>query len=178
MRFIKISLGCLILISGIGFGQEANLNSSAISKNFSVESITVFQEKSQHKLIEFYEYLNLYSNEKDKELKNQIKKNILNLAESDIQIIDFTSQNSGLIDLNGLLSKIENKSYQFAVIEMGKTENLESHQWTNSYHLRVTKNDLSRDFKIHQTIHFEPKEKQFGKNTKLVWEMKLSNQIQ
>lgn len=176
MKLKNLFNGILIFLSGLGLAQNSGMESKSIQTNFTKASIKAFQENSQHKLNEFYEYLNLYSKEKNEELKLQIKKNILHLAQADIEIQDFMDNKSNLIDLDSFLSKIENKSYHFEIISASKPIDLGINQWINPYRLKVTQNGKALEFDLKQIIYFEPKQKQFGSHSKSVWELKLGNQ--
>lgn len=175
MNWKKINIAVLISVSGILCAQNIELSSQGIKANFSEKSILAYQENSQNKLNEFYEYLTLYSNEKDPELRKQIKKNILILAESSFSLPDFTTSNLGEIELGAFIAKIENQSYEFKIKSTKNSSEIGFNQWTNSYVLLVSQNKNSSEFELEQIIYFEPKEKKFGSKTKTVWEIKLGN---
>lgn len=175
MTLKKIYIISLILFSKFIFGQNIDMESKSIQSNFSLESIEAFQENSQNKLYEFYEYLNLYSKEKNEKLKEQIKENIFHLVQPDIKIQDLIDSKPNLIDLASFLLKIENKSYHFEVLSLEKPIDLGVNQWTNSYRLKVIQNGKSTKFYLQQIIHFEPEKKQFGSNGKSVWQVKLGS---
>lgn len=175
MKLKKLNRAVLILFSGVIFGQSLPDTSNKITANFSLESIRAYQENSQNKLDEFYEYLTLYSNEQNQELKKQIRENILTLTESGFSLPDFTNPNSDEISLEKFLSKIENQFYQFKIKSTKNSSEIGFNQWTNSYVLWVSQNKNSSEFDLEQIIYFEPKEKQFGSKTKTVWEIKLGN---
>lgn len=175
MNLKKISIGVFILVSGYLSGQNAGFNQKGIKANFTQKSIEAYQENSQKKLEEFYEYLTMYSSETSPELKNQILSNIFKLTNQSIEVSDFTSDNPKKINLEELLSKIENQSYQFHIQSQSASTEIGFNKWQNSYVLSVSQKEKTVDFKIHQTIYFEPKEKKFGTKTKTVWEIKLGN---
>ncbi len=175
MNLKKIIISTLLVVSGLGFGQEAGFHQKGIQANFSQKSIAVYQKNSQNKLEEFYEYLTMYSSETNPELKNQIHTNILLLTHSEIEIPDFTETNPKKMDLEEFLSKIENKSYQFHIDSKPNSSEAGFNQWQNSYKLSVSRNNKTNDFKVNQIIYFEPKEKKFGSKTKTVWEVKLGD---
>lgn len=163
-----------LFLSGLALGQ--NLESpQGIKANFSQKSIETYQENSQNKLDEFYEYLTLYSTEKDVELKNQIRENIFSMVENEFKMPDFTQPNPNEISLEEFLPKIENQSFQFKVKSRKNPNELGRNQWTNHYVLSVSRNETTSEFEVEQTIYFEPQEKQFGSKTKTVWEMKLGD---
>ncbi len=173
MNWRKTSITVLFGLSGLVFGQESMNNSQSIKANFSAQSIQVYQENSQKKLEEFYEYLTFYSSETNAELKNQIKENIFSMVETDVEILDFTEINPKKIDLEEFLSKIEKQSYQFSIHSKTASSELGLNQWQNTYTLSVSQKEKTTDFKVNQIIYFEPKEKKFGTKTKIVWEVKL-----
>jgi hypothetical protein len=173
---LKITYTSILLcISALVFGQTLPESPQGIRANFTAKSIEAYQENSQNKIREFYEYLTLYSNEKNTELKKQIRENILSLTDSDMEILDFTSTVPSEIELDKFLSKIENQSFEFKIKSVQNSAETGSNDWINSYLLSVIQNGKTSDFKLNQTINFEPKEKQFGSKTKTVWEMKLGD---
>lgn len=176
MSLKKFSIGIFFFISGLAFGQQANVQPEGIEANFSQESIAAYQESSQNKLIEFYEYLTLYSNEKDSELRKQIEQNIYSFVESEnVQLIDFTNRDLGKISLTDLLSKIENENFRFSIESYNLPTETGFDQWVNSYKLIVKTINSSNEFNVEQQIKFEPVEKKFGSKSKTVWQMKLGN---
>ncbi len=163
-----------LFLSALSFGQNLEIR-QGIKANFSQKSIQVYQDNSQNKLDEFYEYLTLYSTEKDVELKSQIRENIFSMVNGEVQIPDFSKADSDKISLGEFLSEIENKSFQFKIKLHQNPDELEMNQWTNPYVLSVSRNETNSEFEVEQIIYFEPKEKQFGSKTKTVWEMKLGD---
>ncbi len=174
MRLKKISIATLICLSGFAFGQTLPESSQGIQVNFSQKSIQAYQENSQYKIVEFYEYLTLYSNEKDVELRNQIRENIYSLIDSkETELLDFTNPDLTEIEIDNLLSKILNRNYTFKIKPLESSEKVDLNQWTNQYELSV--NDVT--ITINQIIYFKPVQKHFGSKTKTVWDMKLGNQF-
>lgn len=165
----------IFCISGFVFGQTLPIAPQVISANFSAKSIATYQESSQNKIESFFEYLTLYSAEKNSELKKQIRENILLMADSDMELPDFTSSTSAEIGLETFLSKIENQSIQFKIKSGQNSGETRLNHWINSYALSIIKNGRTSDFKLNQTIYFTSGEKQFGSKTKSVWEIKLGN---
>lgn len=163
-----------LFLSALVFGQNLEIR-QGIKANFSQKSIQVYQENSQNKLDEFYEYLTLFSTEKDVELKNQIRENIFSMVENEFKMPDFTQSDAAEISLEEFLSKIENQSFQFKVKSRQNPGELGMNHWMNSYVLSVSRNGKTSEFDVEQIIYFEPKEKQFGSKTKTVWEVKLGD---
>lgn len=170
-----IILLTLLGISELVFGQAAPSAPQGITANFSAKSIAAYQESSQTKTASFFEYLTLYSAEKNSELKNQIRENILLMTDSDMELPDFTTLASAKIGLETFLSKIENQSIQFKIKSAQSSGETGLNSWINSYTLSVTQNGKTSDFNLNQTIYFTSAEKQFGSKTKSVWEIKLGN---
>ena len=85
MKLKKLSIASLFLLSGILFGQAVPESPKGIKANFSMRSIEAYQENSQNKLEEFYEYLSIYSSETNEELKKQIRENILAMADAQMR---------------------------------------------------------------------------------------------
>lgn len=180
MKLKSISITVLLIVSGCLSGQNVSYESTqGIQANFSQKSIKAHQFNSQNKLKAFYEYLTLYSNEKDEKLKKQIQSNILSLVSSEnIEVVDFTNSNQSLIQLSELLSKIENEHYAFTIAQIESSENISSYEWENDYQLKIAKGNHSEIRKLSQTIIFEPLEKKFGTKSKWVWEMKLNEMFE
>lgn len=171
----KLILKLLFLfLSGLVLGQNIE-SPQGIKANFSQKSIQVYQENSQHKLDEFYEYLTLYSTENDEELKNQIRENILSMAEAEMVTPDFTDAANTNIGLEEFLSKIENRSYRFEIKSRQIPGEVGQNHWANPYVLAVSQNGETSEFEVEQTIYFEPIEKKFGSKTKTVWGIKLGD---
>jgi len=179
MNWKKINMAILISVSSIVCAQNIEASPQGIKANFSEKSILAYQENSQHKIAEFYEYLTLYSNEKNPELRKQIQSNILSMVSSkEIEVLDFTDSATNLIDLSELLEKIKNQDYKFEIDEMESSENISLYEWENSYQLKISKGENFQIRSISQCIIFEPLEKKFGKKSKLVWEMKLDEMFE
>lgn len=180
MNLKKISITVLVVISGFLSAQQAQLEKpEGIKANFSQKSIEAHQGNSQKKLIEFYEYLTLYSKEKDSKLKQQILANIYSLVSSKTNLVfDLTDSVVKFIQLPELLTKIENQGYQFEISEIESSKNISLYEWENSYNLKITKGKDPQFKNVTQTIIFEPIEKHFGNKTKTVWEIKLNEMLE
>lgn len=165
----------LLCMSELVFGQAAPAAPQGITANFSTNSIAAYQESSQNKIETFFEYLTLYSAEKNSELKKQIRENILLMTDSDMELPDFTASTSAEIGLETFLSTIENQSIQFNIKSSQNSGETGINSWINSYILSVTQSGKTSDFKLNQTIYFTSDEKQFGSKTKSVWEIKLGD---
>lgn len=175
MKLKKISIASLFFLSGILLGQAVPESPKGIKANFSMRSIEAYQENSQNKLEEFYEYLSIYSSETNEELKKQIRENILAMADVGVRFRDFTESTQPEISLVEFLSKIENKSYRFEIKSRQISGELGLNEWVNSYVLVVTLNQTRSEFEVNQIIRFEPIEKKFGSKTKTVWEINLGD---
>ena len=178
MNLKKISIGVFILASGYLSGQDAGFNQKGIKANFTQKSIEAYQENSQNKLKDFYEFLSLYSHENNGELRKQIQSNILSMVSSEtMEVMDFTTSSIKLIALTELLKKIENQNYTFEISKIESSENISLYEWENFYQLKITKGNHSEIRKVSQAIIFEPLEKRFGNKSKLVWELKLNEML-
>lgn len=166
----------LLLISGCSFGQEAIRKPQGIKAEFSPKIIRAYQENSQDKITEFYEYLTLYSAEKDIGLQSEIEKNIYSVLDSeDLEMVDFTNPEKSGIRLSEFLNKIRNGNYRFQIKSQQSSDEIGLNQWRNQYELSVSKNRAEWTYRVSQTVYFEVQEKSFGSKTKSVWEMKLGN---
>ena len=175
MKLKKISIASLFFLSGILLGQAVPESPKGIKANFSMRSIEAYQENSQNKLEEFYEYLSIYSSETNVELKKQIRENILAMADAQMRFRDFTKSTQPEIGFIEFLSKIENKSYRFEIKSGQNSGELGLNEWVNSYVLVVFHKKNRSEFEVNQIIRFEPLEKKFGSKTKTVWEINLGD---
>lgn len=168
-----------ILSYGNAMGQAAMIKTTDIEKNFTQKSIAVYQQNSMNKISELYQYLTLYSDKNTAaSLKKQLKDNIFSLFKSEnIKLFDFLSQEGKTIDLSLLLNKIENKSYEFNVKPPYNYSDPENNNWFTQYHLIVTNSFYEYNFIINQKIYFSPDEKSFGTKNKVVWDLKLGDQL-
>lgn len=171
---LKINLFVSLIITGLAYGQASQTeNSSGIKANFSQKNIATYQDNSQNKMVEFYEYLTLYSSASDEQLKTQIKENILSLVDSeDILVIDLTSDELPSISLDKFLQKIECKKYQFDVSNAISSQVIGFNEWYNQLDVLYNEKVIS----LQQQIFFSPNEKNFGSKTQTVWEIKLGEQ--
>ncbi len=155
---------------------QSSLNEmdNSFNQSLTKKEISAHQYSSLKKITDFYEYLSLYSNQKDKELKNELKTSIQNLFNSsNEEIIDVTNTNFSSITLNEFLEKIDGKNYQFQIIDQKTLDILQNQFWINEYTLKVTASNYLINNKVHQKVYFKKVNKEFGGNTKIVWEMKL-----
>ncbi|MFA7448467.1 MAG: hypothetical protein WCY77_08530 [Weeksellaceae bacterium] len=174
MKTRFLILANFILLS-FSWAQSAN-HSQSIQGNFSSQNILAYQENSVSLVQNFYDYLTLYSNETDSELKLQIQENIRSIVHSSqFEIPDFTRNVQSTISLNEFLRKIENQKYQFQVENMKTPQSIQFDYWVNQYDLKIQGGNEVSTQRLEQVIQFRPIEKQFGSRSKTVWELKLSS---
>ncbi|MFV0303954.1 MAG: hypothetical protein ACK5IC_00545 [Moheibacter sp.] len=173
MKLKKISLTMLIMLSGLTFGQNSLQAQKEIRMEFSERNILSYQQNSQNKIIEFYEYLSLYSTESDENLKKQIIQNIYSLTKNEINLVDITHHEFPTIKLNLFLQKIEYKNYQFIVKSPSSSEDIGLNEWGNYFEVELN----GKSTQLTQQIIFEPTEKSFGDRTKTIWNLRLGDQF-
>lgn len=165
----------VFLVSGFLMAQNTQ-HTNSIQGNFSTQNIAAYQGNSVGMIHDFYEYLSLYSNEKDSDLKKQIKENILSLLHStNFQIKDVFQNPKNTISLEELLEQVDQNKYQFHVDAVEVSKTIQSNQWTNYYELKIQKGKEITTENLEQIIHFQPQQKEFGSKSKIVWTLKLGS---
>lgn len=180
-------LAILFLISNFGvYGQSASnkemveegskkkMNSSAMM----AQNLKAYQIKSENKIQEFYNYLNILGKPEVKpELKEQTITAIKKLfKEENIKIPNFFKDATKDILLNDFLNLVakSNENCSFTVEGFGysyvQTDNKNQRFWTIGYTLQLEKGKKQYTIRdIMQNVSLLQEEKQFGKNTKTVW---------
>ena len=169
--FITICLGT----SGILFSQDSSVR-GAIVMEFSASSIAAYQEGSQTKVYDFYNYLGLLTSpELSKNLKTQIKENIYTLfRDTSINIPDPTSDNLDKITLEQLLDTMEKRrKTTFTLVGMQSSPVTFADYWVNTFTLEIKTGTHKTTKTLQQKIYFHPEQKTFGSTTKEVWTLKL-----
>lgn len=165
----------LLLFSFSLFGQDVNFAApKTIKANFTMASVKAYQESATLKIEDYYQYLNLLSDEATPEnLKREIKTSIFSLFENEkVMVIDFTSTENTTISLPDFIDKITNKNFSF-VISNFENSIVASDYWTTKYQLTVTQNKISKPIILLQQIGFKPVYKNFGNTKKEVWTLFL-----
>lgn len=165
----------LLLFSFSLFGQDVNFaGPKTIKANFTMASVKAYQESATLKIEDYYQYLNLLSDEATPEnLKREIRTSIFSLFENEkVMVIDFISTENTTISLPDFIDKITNKNFSF-VISNFENSIVASDYWTTKYQLTVTQNKISRPIILLQQIGFKPVYKNFGKTKKEVWTLFL-----
>jgi hypothetical protein len=186
-------LAILFLISNFGvYGQSASnkemveegskkkMNSSAMM----AQNLKAYQIKSENKIQEFYNYLNILGKPEVKpELKEQTITAIKKLfKEENIKIPNFFKDATKDILLNDFLNLVakSNENCSFTVEGFGysyvQTDNKNQRFWTIGYTLQLEKGKKQYTIRdIMQNVSLLQEEKQFGKNTKTVWNTYLTS---
>ena len=165
----------LLLFSFSLFGQDVNFAApKTIKANFTMASVKAYQESATLKIEDYYQYLNLLSDEATPEnLKREIRTSIFSLFENEkVMVIDFTSTENTTISLPDFIDKITNKNFSF-VISNFENSIVASDYWTTKYQLTVTQNKISKPIILLQQIGFKPVYKNFGNTKKEVWTLFL-----
>lgn len=171
----KIFLTISLLVSGLVFSQQA-AKTSAIAMEFSAPSIAAYQESSQTKVIDFYQYLTLLTEPGyTKELKTQIKESIYQqFGGKQIELIDFTTEDPAKINLPQLLEKVSQlPKTTFTVVENHSSQVNFNEFWLNSYTLQIQTGTEKTTKTLQQKIYFHPQQKEFGNTNKEVWSLRL-----
>ncbi len=179
---MKISKAILIL-AGLSFSlllkSQSNLSTSTnqgMKAQFSQSSLQAYQESSLSKVEDFYQYLELLSDETvSQALKNELKETIYSqFQNTDVQVYNFTEEPASLITLNQLLTFVEkDKSIKFTIKNENSLKEIYSDYWINSYTLEVSRESEIQIFFIKQKVYFSPQLKKFGEREKEVWTMLL-----
>jgi hypothetical protein len=166
----------IFLFFGFASSQNQRLETSNLIKStYSYSTIEAFQERSEKKVEDFYEYLGLLTQKNiSEEAKNEIEESIYLLFDGKNPIlINFLSENSEPIHLKELLSTLKNsEEIKFKVIQQSSTA-VTGEYWLNFYTLQLQKNSGTKIFQLQQIIAFSPQQKKFGEQTKEVWELVL-----
>ncbi|MCZ4318420.1 hypothetical protein O4H26_05400 [Aequorivita viscosa] len=171
----KLFLTICIGTSGILFSQDSGVR-GAIAMEFPAPSIAAFQESSQTKIYDFYNYLGLLTTPKlSNNLKTQIRENIYTLfRDTNINIPDPTSENPDKMTLQQLLDAMEKHSKTtFTVVGMQSFPVTFEDYWVNTYTLEIKTGTQKTTKNLQQKIYFHPEQKTFGSTTKEVWTLKL-----
>lgn len=170
----------LFLFSFEGKSQAVISTESQKSKDikvqFSENSVKVFQQSSQSKVKDFYEYLGLLTSKTlSEELRKQTEENIYSLVENkNIEIIDFTSAENAKINLQALILKLMRETYEIKfVVKSEISFPTSANYWLNSYLLEIHQNNKIESKKIEQKVYFSPQIKSFGSEQKEVWVISL-----
>ncbi|MGB3344499.1 MAG: hypothetical protein WBA61_11340 [Aequorivita sp.] len=161
--------------SGILFSQDSGVR-GAIAMEFSAPSIAAYQEGSQTKIYDFYNYLGLLTTPQlSQNLKTQIRENIYTMfRDTKINIPNPTSENSDKISLPQLLDAMEERGKTtFNVVGMLSSPVTFEEYWVNTYTLEIKTGAQKTTKTLQQKIYFLPEQKSFGSNTKKVWTLKL-----
>jgi len=171
----NVILYLFLLLSTVLLGQNVvSPKSTAITTNFSMASVKVYQESGTLKIQDFYHYLNLFSSDDtETALKYEIKNSIYSLFESaNVLVVDVTTNDNQSISLTDLLNKIGNKNYHFSISNIENSiAGLDF--WTSKYELKVSQGSSTNRLQVYQKIIFKPIQKKFGTSTKEVWTLFL-----
>ncbi len=185
-------LAILFLISNFTvLGQSTSnkeINADVYKKKASplvvmAQNLKAYQIKSENKVQEFYNYLNILGKTEIKpELKQQTITEIKKLfKDENIEIPNFLSDATKDIPLNDFLNLVTkcNESCSFTIEGVGysyaQTDNKNQRWWTIAYTLQLYKGKAKYTFRnIMQNAILLQEEKQFGKNTKTVWNSYLT----
>lgn len=165
----------VLFCCAFGFSQDASVHVQKTLMNaFSAPALDAYKENSLQKVTDFYYYLNLLSANKDADLEAQLKENIFSLFEDrNVVINDFTTDKKDQIPLSYLLENIASKEIVFSVKNEQVKKMTYENYWFGSYTLEVTKNGKSALFRLHQKIFLKTEEKNFGNESKQVWQTSL-----
>jgi len=165
-----------LLITGFAFSQSQGLETSSLIKNtYSLPTIEAFQERSEKKVEEFYEYLGLLTQQNlSKEVKREIEENIYLLFQhKNMKLINFISAKKERIQLEKLISILKNSEETKFTINNQTNTPVMGEYWLNYYTLQLEKTSSSTTLNVQQPIFLAPKQKEFGQQKKEVWELVL-----
>lgn len=155
--------------------QTNKINTNSIAYHFNTLVISAYQEQAQHKIKEFYDYLNHYDTSTDPALDQELEHAIAQLLVSqEIQLPDFSNSVSSKTKLASFLGSTKAHAMRFSVLSFGATKTQDSY-FECTYQLQVTHQQEAKTYALIQKVFLFPKHKQFGQTQKEVWELKLGD---
>lgn len=150
---------------------DNSVNRNSIKANFSAKAIEAYEENSFSKVIDFYQFLEIYSDKNSSEaLRKQVKENLQSLVVENVLVADLFT--SAKITLEKLLEEISSKGLKFEVKNMQKRAT-STNFWTNSYVLEIKNGTEIVRKNLVQRVYFYPEQKTFGTKKKEVWSIFL-----
>jgi len=166
----------MFFITGFAFSQSQHTESKSLIKStYSFPTIEAFQERSEKKVEDFYEYLGLLTQQNlSEEAKNEIEENIYFLFdEKNPMLVNFLSAKNELIHLEELISILKNSEEIKFKLTQATSTSVIGEYWLNFYKLQLQKKSGNKTFNLEQAILFSPQQKEFGQQKKEVWELVL-----
>ena len=166
----------LFLFPLLALCQSATIdkNSSKINMTFSKPVVLAYQEQAIATIEDFYNYINLYVKTEDSEkLENEIDKSIENLfLNNDTDLKDIFGTDKRLT-LDEFIVKAKRNNVKINVSNLVSSLDVSDTYFAFSYHLEVTLQSKTTHYDLQQIVYFFPSEKQFGNQSKIVWQLKL-----
>ncbi len=173
---MKQSVYILFLFPLLVLSQKATHDSerSMINMNFSKSAVLAYQEQAISTIEDFYNYINLYNNAQDsKDLENEIDKGIENLfLKNGTDLQDIFGTNVKL-SLDEFIAKAKRNNVKISVSNLVSSRDVSDTYFVFSYHVEVTLQSKKTHYNLQQKVYFFPSEKQFGNQSKTVWQLKL-----
>lgn len=177
---MKNSFYILIFFPFLMMGQS-NSTDSKVSKTVAIESqfskpvVLAFQNQAINTIKDFYNYINLYrETEHSSALEKEIDKSIQNLfLNTTVSLKDIFNETDKSITLNQFLTQCKEKFVSILVSDFEENNIISDTFFTFQYKINATINNKTTTYTINQKVYFFPSEKQFGTQTKNVWQLKL-----
>ena len=184
---MKKSLYILIFFPFFLISQNASQNKetvsekttklSVIERQFSKPVVLAYQDQAVNTIKDFYNYINLYkevdsTSALEKEIDQSIENLFLNTA---ITLKNVFKEAVETIPLNEFLTKCKAKSVSILVSDFQENNTVSDTFFTFQYKMNVTIDNKTANYIVNQKVYFFPSEKQFGTQSKQVWQLKLGD---
>ncbi|WP_130735883.1 hypothetical protein [Flavobacterium sp. J27] len=149
-----------------------------IATQFSKPAVLAYQKQAEKTIIDFYNYLNLYSETThDKDLTEEIDASIINLfLNTNIPLKNILQSSDNVITLKQFIVECHQNEKVFKFLACKENKVSDSY-FELLYEIEVSENDSTTKHLIQQKVYFFPSEKHFGTTTKNVWQLKLGEML-
>lgn len=147
----------------------------AIERQFSKPVVLAYQNQAINTIKDFYNYINLYKEtEHSSALETEIDKSIEALfLNSKITLKNIFNETDESLSLDEFLTQCKEQHVSIFVNDFEENNTISDTFFTFQYKINTTINNKTTTYTINQKVYFFPSEKQFGTQTKNVWQLKL-----
>lgn len=150
-------------------------NVQSISNNFNTLTIASYQQQSQNKIKEFFEYLNEYAQTTDEALSKELEKVLLqSLQNENLGFTNILNPAATKVSFATLLETVKKNNLRFSLFSFNTIKTQQSY-FECEYSLQISQMDEVKQTKLTQKVYLYPYEKKFGQMQKQVWELKLGD---
>lgn len=172
---------CLLLFIPFLMIAQSNTTVSKESKIVAIESkfskpvVLAYQNQAINTIMDFYNYINLYKEtEHSTALETEIDKSIQNLfLNTTVSLKNIFNDTDKSLSLDEFLTECKEQSVSILVNDFEENNVISDTFFTFQYKIDTTINNKTTTYTINQKVYFFPNEKQFGTQTKNVWQLKL-----